>query len=342
MSEHDELQALIDAATPALAADAEIVRAGAERFEAHGLWHHELRRRARKARRILLVGMAVYVVLMSLITVEFVAQVQARMADPEIHFRLWRALAFEVALVFGAPLSLAGTAAVLAGRRTLAAQVGSRAILWGLTLLVALVEVLTIQTALKWPPEPGGLLIPGAVLAATLAFVGALLVLGDHGLRTPARGAFRPVAFRRLLSLSLIMGLADVVVIASVFVIMLAAGRFQPVWLGLGAALCIAAYGLARLRTWGLAAMAVGNLAEVVLAVSGQLTDLGPLIGLLMITAAVQLLLPVPVYGAMIRGHVPERAAPSWLRHVPTAVLGLVALTAIAHFGWAVTLWTGG
>jgi len=341
MNEHDDLQALIDAATPALAVNAEVARAGADRFEAHAHWEHGLRRRAATARRILLVGGAVYVVLMAILSAEFFQQAQVAAQKPSTHFDAWRLVLLETVIVFVIPLSLATIAAWLVGRRGFAAQVTGRAMLWGLTLLVGLVELVLLQMAGPRVTASGttslpAVILPAAILFASLAFVGALLVLGNHGLRSPERGAFRPVAFSRLLSLSLVLGLADAVVIGAVFAFVLAVGDFQPILLGLCALLCASAYGLFRLRTWGLAAMALSNLAEIVLASRGLLGDILPLIGLLMVTAAVQLVLPVPVYGAMFRGHVAEGAQARWMRHIPTVVLVSVGLGAVLQFVWIV------
>ena len=336
MSEHDDLQALIDAASPALAVDAGVARAGAERFEARVTWQTELRRRARIVRRLLVVGAVVYAVLMGVITMRFVQAAEAKIATGTVHFTIWRALAFELVVAVGVPLGLAGATAFLVGRTRFRAQLGARAILWALTLLAGLVQVLMLQTLGGRAPDPGGFPLTGAsVFVATLTCIGALWVLGEQGLRPPDSTPFQPVAFRRLLTLSLVMGLADAVIIGTVFVLIAAAGRFEPIWLGLGLVLSIAAYGLARLRTWGLAAMALGNLGEVALALAGQLTLLGPLVALLMLTAVVQLMLPVPVYAAMLRGRAPEGSDPRWVRYILPSVLVLVGVMAVVQFGWA-------
>lgn len=183
-------------------------------------------------------------------------------------------------------------------------------------------------------PGSGGAWGATADLAALLAPLLALLVLGMHGFERPSERVFRPVAFRRLLALSLVMGLADAALLLSVGVSAWFADRVHPApWL-IAVCLIAGAWGLALLRTWGLAVMAAGNLAEIVLLLVHPEALLGPEMFVLLITAAVQILLPAPVYGAMLAGQSPAGPLTRLEKWLPPLLLG--GLTATAVISWLV------
>lgn len=136
---------------------------------------------------------------------------------------------------------------------------------------------------------------------------GALAAAGRTGLDA-ASSAFAPVQFRRTLMLSLVLGVADFVALLMYGTIMFEGaidGFFfdyidaVPFLIG-AAAMGVSIFGLYRLKLWGLFACIGANIAVAI----GALTvfDLpGPLVAGLCATAVIQLLLPLPILGRIIK-----------------------------------------
>ncbi|HEY1818252.1 MAG TPA: hypothetical protein VGG74_38185 [Kofleriaceae bacterium] len=168
------------------------------------------------------------------------------------------------------------------------------------------------------------------VLAACCAG-GALVAAGSTGLAS--RGRFAPVAFRGTLLVSLVLAIADTGALT---------------WYGAGRAtfehyywtaclvvpMAIGVIGLVRLRTWGLIVNALANVAIVVLVGTRTVVLPSPLRELFMGSATIQLLVPLPMLIAMVRGRAPNPE--SWRRAKTIApvviVVAIVAFSAFAAF----------
>jgi hypothetical protein len=123
------------------------------------------------------------------------------------------------------------------------------------------------------------------------------------------------------------------------------AGAFA--WFGLGDAIFAHRYsvlaivpfmilgviGLLQLRTWGLSVGIVTNLAIVILAATGVLDLPGPLRSLFIGSAALQLVIPLPMIVSIVRGRAPRPDA--WRRTkvvVPAVVV--LAIAALCQYAW--------
>jgi hypothetical protein len=205
-------------------------------------------------------------------------------------------------------------AAAAVWSRRLGLQLLARGLWWSLLLFGGLVAI-----------TDGGAQF-GAVLAAGSGV--ALLVAGSSGL--DGGGArFQPVAFRGTLMLALVLAIADTT---------------SFIWLGTAQAfvgkevrlillvppMIAGVVGLLSLRTWGLLLSLGCNILVVVLAGTGLLDLPRELQALFIGTAALQLLVPIPMWVTIIRRRPPPpdrwRSAK---RIVSTVVIvGIVALSA--------------
>ena len=241
-----------------------------------------------------------------------------------------------VELGFGVsvPMLIAIAGVWSAHHSSIIGQLSARAIYWGLSLVVVWSQSVLLTTTNGLENETGTLPISSAItMVASLTCVGVLGALDDHGLRSPLRAGFEPTAFRGFLLLSLVMGMADAMLLGFVGLSSLIfSGTLVPAALWLALWLGVSAWGLLRLRVWGLVAMAAGNLLELVAAGTGGLESLGDLLFFLITTAVVQLLLPLTVYSGMLskQVHVSDRRAV--LHHAPSAVLIAVGGFAVAQF----------
>src|SRR5690606_1248901 len=128
------------------------------------------------------------------------------------------------------------------------------------------------------------------------------LAMGRAGLdeEVPA-GRFHPVAFRGSLILALVMALADTQSLL-LFGILSLSTDASVLMLVCAAVMTIAVLGLYRLAVWGLALNLVANLVIAGLGLHGALALPEAIVGALVTTAVLQLLLPVPLLGALVRG----------------------------------------
>jgi hypothetical protein len=209
---------------------------------------------------------------------------------------------------------LPALAAISIWSRRTGAQLLARGIWWSLLLLGGLVAVIERSD------------YSGCAIA--LASACSLLVMGRNGLDAEA-GRFQPVAFRGTLTLALVMAIADT---ATCF------------WCGLGQAtherelrvillvpLMIAGIvGLLRLRTWGLLVSLACNVLVAILGWTGTLGLPPEIRPLLIVTAVVQLLVPIPMWIAIARRRIPPPDA--WRRTklvVSTAIIVGIAVTSV-------------
>ena len=178
------------------------------------------------------------------------------------------------------------------------AQVLARAIWWQ---ALAFGVVLAIGHVMGEVDGPIATTIPLYILGGTLALGGA----GQVGLDIESEHFF-PVAFRRSLTASLIMAIADTIALAFYAGIVLVDGSFSPSTLlhaaefsGAALVMVIAISGLFRIKVWGLALNIVANVLIATLALTGVF-DIPEVIAFgLAATAVAQLLLPLPLLKRM-------------------------------------------
>lgn len=171
--------------------------------------------------------------------------------------------------------------------------------------------------------------------AAALALCAALLVLGRPLDRSAA--AFQPSHHRGPLTLTLVLGFADVVTLIVWSILAFAGPRWTTgaMFVGFAAAIAVSLVGLYRLRAWGFLLNLVVNLAVVAVMLTDALhLDFVRLVFL--VPAIAQILLALPVLVAIIRRR--PFGAPSALvrlgAFVPAvAVLIMAALNVQAWFG---------
>jgi hypothetical protein len=210
-------------------------------------------------------------------------------------------------------------AAALVHARPVGAQMLARGVMWAMLLLGALLA------QLEGPDGP----VVGAAIAGGCG--GALLLLGGRGLHG-ASPRFRPVAYRGTLTAALTLAMADTL---SLGFWSLAAIDGNDVGVGLGllgcaALMAVGVAGLYRLRTWGLAVNILANVLIAALVGSGALDTPGFLSALLITTAALQLLVPVPMLVALIRGRPPRMSAGLARAGRIAAVAAILLVLAIA------------
>jgi hypothetical protein len=169
-------------------------------------------------------------------------------------------------------------------------------------------------------------------LGATIAICNAIALLAAAGSSmTESRGRFAPVAFRGTLLVALVLAIAD-------------AGAFT--WFGIGNAIfdgkisvllvvplmLAGVIGLLRMRTWGLIVSLCTNLAIAILAMCRVLALPGPMRALFIGTAVLQLLVPIPMLIAIVRGRAPS---PDSFRRIKIVlpVVMILAVVAISIYG---------
>jgi hypothetical protein len=201
-----------------------------------------------------------------------------------------------------------------------------------------------LVVALLYAASVGGLF--GAVFASLLAIASArtLALLGDRGLdgRDDPSTEFEPVRFRNVLIVALIMAFADALtlgfssVVAGVRMLGFALAGYEigsllALGLTVAAALLmiINVWGLLRLRVWALFGTMLSNLGVAALAMQGMLAlNLYVAMGLLA-TAAVQLLLPVPILAAALGDEQAGRSHQQLGKIVRLVVPALVVATVV-------------
>lgn len=166
------------------------------------------------------------------------------------------------------------------------------------------------------------------VLMALLS-AGALLVAGNIGLGS--RGRFAPVAFRGTLLVSLVLAIADTGAMAW-YCSGLAAFEHQRWPLAIVVPMVTGIVGLVRLRTWGLIVNVLTNIAMVALVATHTLPLPSPLRELFIGSAAVQLVIPLPMFASILGGRKPSPEA--WRRTRAIAPIAIIlAIAALAAYG---------
>ncbi|MEM6991956.1 MAG: hypothetical protein AAF721_15715, partial [Myxococcota bacterium] len=259
----DALQQLIDTAGPALAESPE--HGDASFLSDHARWWTEQRRRLRNVRRLVLGGGVAYVAFCVWLAVMVMHALERGGGDTPQRLQLiW----VEMSAVAAIPVVLIGLALWLAHRHGAVSQLMARALLWSLTVIVGLMQW-RLSALSRRGADPEFPIGDSVALVGTIVCVGALLLLGSHGLKSPRATGFRRTPLHGLLNLSLVMGLADAILLLVAQLVMGGLSAVDPVVMLLCAWLGVSAWGLYRLRTWGLIAMIFGNVAELALASQG-------------------------------------------------------------------------
>jgi hypothetical protein len=225
--------------------------------------------------------------------------------------------------VFGLPAGLLALSAALAHHGRTGSQLLARGVWWANLVLGTLLCL------------AGGGSERLFGLSLVIATGAPLLAMGRMGLDEDDEGAFRPVAFRRTLSLAMIMAVADAQALVFWGILKLRHDSWtrgplpqetQGVILLMAAAVVLVGIvGLYRLRVWGLLVAALGALGLIVLAASDVCGLERPLPESLVATSVIQLLLPVPIVAAILRGSAPAPSQPSLTaRLAPQAVVLLL------------------
>jgi uncharacterized protein YjbI with pentapeptide repeats len=195
---------------------------------------------------------------------------------------------------------------------------------------------------------------------AALACGVAILVTGrrglDHSVEDAAADRFRPVAFRGLLTVALVMAFADAQTLAFSGILQLGVGARGWTWLTAltsagptfvcAVVMAVAVWGLLRLRTWALLLNLVANFVIAGLALHGHLGLATPVAATLAGTALVQAFLPVPILARAAGGPWAERAVllPHGGRFAAVIVLGgmVLAATGLSKRGHVYSAWLDG
>lgn len=230
------------------------------------------------------------------------------------------------------PTALCTLSAVLLHHGYLGSQVLARATWWSNLIFGLLVS---ISSGDAEGNRLGFMLAIGSGLA--------LLAMGRAGLHHGARaGRFHPVAFRGSLIVALVMALADAQSLLffgsiTVFDHARIGHAIDLLPLACAGVMVVAVFGLFRLAVWGLALNLMANVAIAGLGLIGVLELPGPIVGALVVTAVLQLLLPVPLLVAMVRGASPrDRAGRNYwpaLAIIVAAMMLVSAYATLAHAG---------
>jgi hypothetical protein len=195
-----------------------------------------------------------------------------------------------------APIALMGAPVLAAAAiwiRRVALQLLARGIWWSLLLLGGLIAFVAGTTG------------AGVAFGCHLALASAvsLLAAGATGLDEDG-GRFRPVAFRGTLMLALVLAIADTATLVWFGLAQAVDERiFRALWLV--PPMVAGVVGLLRMRTWGLLLSLTCNLLVAVLASTRVLIFPYQLRWLLVATAIVQLLIPIPIWVSIARGRLP-------------------------------------
>jgi hypothetical protein len=195
------------------------------------------------------------------------------------------------------PTALCTLSAVLLHHGYLGSQVLARATWWSNLIFGTLVSISAGDTEGN---RLGFMLAIGSGLA--------LLAMGRAGLAQGVRaGRFHPVAFRGSLIVALVMALADAqsLLFFGAMIVHDHVGMGTPLDvlpLACAGVMMIAVLGLFRLATWGLALNLFANVVIAGLGLAGALGLPGPIVASLVVTAVLQILLPMPLLLAVARG----------------------------------------
>lgn len=194
----------------------------------------------------------------------------------------------DVAITLALPLAAILLSLLLLRSTSAGGQMLLRALLWSSALLGALVNIV----------EPS--VVPVTAAFAGVVAGGALLILRQHGLE-PERytGSFAPVAHRGVLTLMMILAVAD----AQTLVSWTNGSYWHHPAAGIcGMAMVVGIVGLSRLELWGLLLSAMMSLGVAIAALLGWLGLPLGVVAMISGTAGAQVLLAAIVLRSVHRG----------------------------------------
>lgn len=226
------------------------------------------------------------------------------------------------------PAMMAIAAAALFHWSSMQAQLIARAAIWTPMILNLLLAHL----------DPEAHDAVGMVVSGALALLAAGRITDDV---TP--GSFQPVAYRKTLTLSLVLALADTLTLSmwTAFAVIAETSMVDQLGFGLCAVATLAsAIGLYRLRMWGLVLGVIANVGIAIVFGAG-IIEVQELKIVFIATAAAQLLVATPVIAGVILRRPLE--TPAWLQKLsrfllPVALLGVIALAIQPMFGPSILL----
>jgi hypothetical protein len=194
-------------------------------------------------------------------------------------------------LVLAVPGAAVAVAALLVHLRPPLAQMLARGALWSMLLLAALMAQLGNAQELR------------VAVVIALGCGLSLLVLGNKGVHARS-DRFRPVAYRGTLFAALSLAVADTLSLAfwSLIAVEANAGSTAAALAACAAVMLTGIVGLYRLKTWGLVVNVAANLFIAALVGAGAIEVPAFVAVLLVTTAVLQLIVPLPVVVALLRG----------------------------------------
>jgi len=217
-------------------------------------------------------------------------------------------------------------AAVLIHHGALGAQLLARAIWWANLVLG---EFLALSSSSS-EQEAGSLMVLGCGIA--------VIAVDRQGLaEATKRDGYNPVAFRGTLILAMIFALADTQSLLLFVLVSLKnqSGTADANFLtGCAIAMVVAFVGLYRLAWWGIVGNIAANVAVAVLALGGGLGLPPAIVAMLVTTAVLQLVVPIPMLVSILRRKpLPVRLAPSHRATITVVVVTALILLA-AYAAW--------
>lgn len=172
--------------------------------------------------------------------------------------------------------------------------------------------------------------IQGTVLLVGCA--GALVLLSDRGLvEAQKRSGFNPAAYTTTLMLAMVLALADTLSLLLFGLLALSKSGDNPVLLlSCAAAMIVGFVGLYNMKPWGLVSNLVLNVAIAALALTGSLGVDDEIVALFTITAALQLLVPMPMLVSVLTRRPLWKVPAAFKRMALNVVVGLMTALGIA------------
>jgi hypothetical protein len=224
-------------------------------------------------------------------------------------------------VAFSVPVVLLGLSALLVHHGAVGSQILARGVWWANLVLGTLLSI------------AGGTSERALGLELVIATGAPLLAMGRLGLGEDPQSAFRPVAFRTTLTLGMTMAVADIQALLfwGVLEVEKESQRTQGMLLLFAATMMMVALaGLYRLRVWGLLFGALCAAGLIGLMASDACELRTPLPQSFIATSLVQLLLPLPILAAIVRGRAPAPRAPSRLARLAPSLVVAALMAASA------------
>lgn len=201
------------------------------------------------------------------------------------------------------------------------AQMFVRACCWSMLVVTSLSRIDTASV------------IPWSLPLFALGCGASLLVLGNRGLE-PERyqGVFVPTAHRVTLTWAMTLAVADM---QTLLVVNQASGWQHGLTTACSVGMVLAAFGLYRLRAWGLWLNLAMNVLVATLVLNGSLLRTAPVLGsMLVATALAQIGLMLPLVRSIIRGEAQENPRLLKLGYRASRIIVVLLMLVVAVTAW--------